>query len=196
MKIRALKIRHHRAASAGPAATPRIGLRRLERAATILEEAHKRYSKLQKGAEIIDAPKINDYVEQYNQSLLANDCGTPACALGHYGFNTPKRWGYSYSLEEDPNCPGTFLAYGVLRPAEYFRKTLEDPVTGKFLTLVFSQAAHEFGLTAAETLELFDADGCGNAQTAKDAAKYIRQFVKKKRRQLGLKKPASRAAIL
>jgi hypothetical protein len=40
----------------------------------------------------------------------------------------------------------------------------------------------EFGLSQAETEELFDCDGCGGAKTAKQAAKYIRKFIARKRR--------------
>jgi hypothetical protein len=47
-----------------------------------------------------------------------------------------------------------------------------------------------------EVAELFSGFGCGNAANAKEAAKYIRKFVARKRRALGLKKPAKKAKQL
>jgi hypothetical protein len=40
--------------------------------------------------------------------------------------------------------------------------------------------AEFFSITVAEAQELFDTDGCGSARTAKQAAKYIRAFVKRR----------------
>lgn len=41
-----------------------------------------------------------------------------------------------------------------------------------------------WGITDSEWLELFGPAGCNNAQTSKDAAKYIRAFVKRKLKEL------------
>ena len=41
-------------------------------------------------------------------------------------------------------------------------------------------AQGEFGMNDEEVEEVFDAKGCGDAQTAKAAAKYIRAFVKRR----------------
>jgi hypothetical protein len=83
-------------------------------------------------------------------------CGTPACALGHYGANADRGakargWGWS--------------------------KT-KGLITASFEP--FDDARAEFAVTEAEADELFEVDGCGKAQTAKQAAKYIRAFVKRR----------------
>lgn len=44
-------------------------------------------------------------------------------------------------------------------------------------TEVPSIALKEFGLTPEEGKELFGAEGCGGARTAKDAAAYINRFL-------------------
>jgi hypothetical protein len=44
----------------------------------------------------------------------------------------------------------------------------------------------EFGLSREELYELFGAVGCGGAKTAKQAAKYIRKFIARKRKELEL----------
>lgn len=179
MVVRQIKISGWRAASAGKAATPRIGLQRLERLAGILEKAHTRYKKI--GAIFKDAYEEWDEefdnplpVQGYDQTTVGHACGTPACALGHYAFNTKQRFGWTDRGD-------------VLSAEGYLGGALD-------------QAKHEFAINEHEVNELFGGLGCGqtgnedgvdydNLITAKDAAKYIRRFVAKKRKALGLKKP-------
>lgn len=84
----------------------------------------------------------------YNQGVLTHDCGTPACAWGHYGFipSVQKRginiMNISCSLCET--------------------------------------AAAEFGITISQAHELFGIFGCNHARTAKQAARYITNFVKRR----------------
>jgi hypothetical protein len=89
----------------------------------------------------------------YNQEDYAHSCGSPACALGHYAANTR-----GFKLDR--------------QWYEYFR---ED----KLFTWDCG-ADEEFGLSYSEAMELFYYNGCGEAKTAKQAAKYIRSFVKRK----------------
>ncbi len=89
----------------------------------------------------------------YNQEDYVHSCGSPACALGHYAANTR-----GFTLDR---------AWG-----EYCRKGLSFTWD--------CGAAKEFGLSTSEATELFYYNGCGEAKTAKQAAKYIRSFVKRK----------------
>ena len=43
--------------------------------------------------------------------------------------------------------------------------------------------AEHFGLKGWEDVDLFGSEGCGGAKTGKQAAKYIRQFVKRKEKE-------------
>jgi hypothetical protein len=81
------------------------------------------------------------------------DCGTPACALGHYAarpdlqdFFKLKQNGMLVLTENDE------VPYG------------EDEM-------------EHFGIDEKQAAELFGTEGCGNAQTPIEAAEYIEQFV-------------------
>lgn len=77
----------------------------------------------------------------YEQDFASHDCGTPACALGHWvAAKHPveykiQRWSWGQIMQQD------------------------------------------FGLDDEYADIIFGSDGCGRAQTAKDAAAFIRTFV-------------------
>lgn len=85
-------------------------------------------------------------------------CGTPACALGHYGSRRDLqrviRIGSSRFW-------GTGLFYGNNKQADY-----SDPKLLK-----------HFGIDEDQAYQLFSGDGCNGAQTAVQAAAYIERFV-------------------
>lgn len=121
-----------------------VGNRRLLKLADILSKA--------------DATHKKKSEPNYDQQFYAHECGTPACALGHWA-TANRRWvwlGLKYDL------------FPRLRNNSH-GSTTED-------------AMEEFHLTEDEADELFEVDGCGNAQTAKEAARYIRAFVKRRQR--------------
>lgn len=79
-----------------------------------------------------------------------NDCGTPACALGHWAANNQDRW-EAYDIDQI-RLKGRYGPIG--------------------------SAKQEFCLSDREVSELFGIDGCGNAQAdPRKAAAYIRNFV-------------------
>lgn len=119
-----------------------IGNRRLLKLANILDTA--------------DAAHRKRKEPTYSQYEFTHDCGTPACALGHWAAANPRRWYFEGSL------------YPQLRNA------------GSPYTSPLDDACDEFSIDSDETQELFDVGGCGNARTAKQAAKYIRAFVKRR----------------
>ena len=92
----------------------------------------------------------------YYQGHFAHDCGTPACALGHWAAANTRRW------ITDVSCGVPGIRNG---------------------SIGFEAAKQDFALNDAEVIELFEASGCGNAKTAKQAARYIRRFVKSREKE-------------
>jgi hypothetical protein len=91
----------------------------------------------------------------YSQRTIKHDCGTPACAIGHWIRRARGR----IVLSKD----------GVLTHKETLF-TCEG---------VSAVGSIEFRITRDQAYELFGGIGCGGATTAKQAASYIRQFVKR-----------------
>jgi hypothetical protein len=87
----------------------------------------------------------------YDQTQFAHPCGTPACALGHWGHANPETW--------------KFQSMG------WWRHINAGP------NHHFDGAELDFALDACEASELFSMWGCAKAETAKAAADYIRAFV-------------------
>lgn len=84
------------------------------------------------------------------------NCGTPACAIGHFAVRT--------DLQKSFELRGDTLFYkgrDVGTPAEFRRY---------------------FGLSYGEAKLLFSVSGCDKAQTPRQAAKFIRKFIAKKRK--------------
>lgn len=102
--------------------------------------------------DVADAQHRQRKEPTYDQSVIAHDCGTPACAAGHWAAANPDRW----SIKDD--C--TYLKGSRLGP--------------------IAALCEEFALSHEEYGELFGTSGCGEANTAKRAANYIRRFVKRR----------------
>lgn len=97
----------------------------------------------------------------YDQKQIKHDCGTPACAIGHWIRHTRGR---------------IYLTDG----GELFHKESECFISG-----VQHTGSIEFRITYSQADELFGIDGCGEAKTAKQAARYIRKFVNRVRKAEG-----------
>lgn len=98
-----------------------------------------------------------------DETGVRHPCGTPACALGHYAA----RGDLQKTFKLDPE-------YGDVR----LRGGEEDLVwynDGPVRT--------HFGLSGGEAYELFGGYGCGDAETAKQAARYIERFVARKEKE-------------
>lgn len=95
------------------------------------------------------------------------DCGTPACALGHYASRTDLQKTFKIVKERDlyTEAPKAELCLRDGSGAIY-----QEPEVG----------AH-FGLDVGECEDLFGPLGCGGAKTPKAAAKFIEKFVKNRR---------------
>lgn len=121
---------------------------------TSIAAGNRRLLRLAKILDTADAEHKRRKEPRYDQSRFEHECNTPACAIGHWAFHNRKRWGRHYG----------------------------DPVLNGFFN-AFDSAMQEFSLKDGEDLELFDVDGCGGAKTAKEAAAYIRAFVKRRQKE-------------
>jgi hypothetical protein len=92
--------------------------------------------------------------QDFDMGTFVHGCGTPACALGHYGCR--------------PDLQDTFFTEG----GSFFAKR-----DGKETLSIFSVASEHFDITMAQCDELFEANGCGYAETPTEAAAYIERFV-------------------
>lgn len=93
------------------------------------------------------------------------ECGTPMCVLGHYAARTDLQTDFMLS------GGGTLWGEG---------HSLGGTLWGSYSREGYSLASlirHHFGITTKQARELFDADGCGNASTAEEAAVYIEKFI-------------------
>lgn len=113
----------------------------------------KRLLKLAAILDTADAQHKAKGERTYRQSIFTHACGTPACALGHYVANT-RRGDWSMSR--------TAVLFG--------GEPLHD----------FVPVSAEFGISEDEAMRIFSTFGCDNAKTAKQAARYLRKFVKRK----------------
>lgn len=89
----------------------------------------------------------------YYQGSFQHPCGAPACALGHWAAHNPARWTFT-----KPN--------GVPRLRGHNVSIAND--------------CKEFDIPTNEWGNLFSGHGCGFADTGKEAARFIRQYVKDK----------------
>lgn len=114
----------------------------------------KRLLRLADILDVADAQHRAKKEPTYDQSTFKKSCGTPACALGHWAAHNPRRW--KFDTTGHP----------------YLRTT--EPLYG----ISFEDASQEFGIDHHAINELFEYNGCGRAKTGKQAAKFIRKFVK------------------
>jgi len=82
-------------------------------------------------------------------------CGSPACVLGHYATKFPRRAEWTHGLPV-PN--------------------LQDYEEGDIS--FFEGWSKHFGISTAQVMELFEAEGCGGAKTRRQAIAYIKKFIK------------------
>lgn len=116
---------------------------------------NERLLKLADILDVADAEHRKAKEPTYSQRRIVHDCGTPACAAGHWAYANKDRWeirNYCTYLRASPLL-GPNVALGV-----------------------------EFSLDRAEVHELFGSCGCGDAETAQQAARYIRAFVARRTR--------------
>lgn len=111
----------------------------------------------------------------YSQKVFVHPCGAPACALGHYAAQFPRRFRI-----KPPG--GVFNSNGSIIDA------LTDAPTLHFNNS--ETIRNEFAITETEADELFSSSGCDHAATSEEAANYIRKFVARKDRRVRAKAKA------
>lgn len=100
-------------------------------------------------------------------------CGSPACAIGHYAYRQDLQ--NAFQLARCASDTDGEKTLGILR-ADL------DPATydGPYLSYHHDAVLEHFGITSVEAEDLFGQSGCDGAQTTKQAAAYIRQFVQRR----------------
>ena len=145
-----------------------LGRQRLLFLAAVLDIADK-------GHELVDE-------RTYNQNTFVHPCGAPACALGHYAAQFPRRFRL--------RAPDNDVQLGAVVPTDaaiYSNEYRYGIGTDNERTI------GEFAISYFEADELCAAHGCGGARKAVDAAAYIRKFVARKDRKLRAAKAKRKA---
>ena len=121
----------------------------------LIQQGEQRLLQLADLLERADVEHRDRGEKTYKQESYAHDCGTPACALGHWVWAERDRLPDLYDY--------------------MFRDAFMNGAAP------FEAAADEFHISLNEVRELFGSDGCNYAETAREAAAYIRGFVMRKR---------------
>lgn len=131
--------------------------------------------------------KMSQFVHGDNAELMShtadkNICGTPACALGHYAARRDLQKLLTIEKEEKTSYFGKY---------PYARVVFTD---GQQANLLHDdRTSDHFGIGLDEMEELFSGAGCGNAETPKQAARYIEKFVARKIKDQKTSKRAKRS---
>jgi hypothetical protein len=104
------------------------------------------------------ALRESKHPEDFRMVQYGNDCGTPACAFGHYAAREDLQDKFTLDAEGD-----TVLVGRRARPVS-------------FVCFDSKVVLDHFGIDIAAARRLFGHDGCGNAETTIEAAEYIERF--------------------
>lgn len=123
-----------------------------------------------------EKPWIEDgyKIQRFSMEQYAWSCGTPACALGSYAARTDAQ--RTFKLHS-----GTADIDG--KPCTFIRRADDNSIHPDGVSYVDQIVLDHFGIEYEESYKLFSTEGCGNAQTPKAAAAYIRKFVARKIKQ-------------
>lgn len=97
---------------------------------------------------------------EFTMAHYVHDCGTPACALGHFAARRDLQ-----------------RAFKIVKRASCTRGTYAQALYGNDSDLLSS--GDYFGLERAQMNELFGPAGCDDAETPLQAARYIERFIKR-----------------
>lgn len=92
--------------------------------------------------------------DEFSMEHFGSSCGTPMCALGHY------------AARRDLQQEFLLSSSGALQ-TKY----------GKDVWFDDDQMVRHFGISEEMADRLFGAEGCGNAETALEAAEFVERFV-------------------
>jgi len=91
------------------------------------------------------------------------DCGTPACALGHYAARTDLQKTFKIRANAQHQVAD------IMADEQTIQAPSEEPAVQE-----------HFGMTSEEVEDIFGAEGCGGAKTTKAAIRYIERFIAKR----------------
>ncbi len=111
--------------------------------------------------------------KEFTMDHYGNGCGTPACALGHYANRTDLQKTFRLRLDKD------FIDKHASQ-LEYSMATDVVNKTGKRQHYAGLEILKHFGIDWGEAEEIFGGNGCGEAKTPSQAARYIEKFVVRK----------------
>lgn len=138
------------------------------KAAKDKREGNRRLLELAKILDAADAHHKRCDDPAYDQTQVLHDCGTPACAFGHWAINNPSKYMLKAKWNFDRSARGDVDLY----------------LASNCQTFSFeAEARRDFKLSMEEADELFGSDGCNKARNGKAAAAYIRAFVRRRRRE-------------
>lgn len=106
--------------------------------------------------------------ENFDMGDVLDHCGTPGCAFGHYVFRTDLQ-----STFKPVHC-------GLSKDEEGWWWMPAWAESGQHAAYYDTGVAEHFGIDADEQFDLFEADGCGRARTAIEAAEFIERFAARK----------------
>lgn len=105
---------------------------------------------------------------QFTMKRIMHACGTPACAFGTYASRRDLQDEFkllpALTVEQD-SCAWL----GVISAR-----------TGKHVNYGGAEAAAHFDLDIIDLELLFDAEGCGSAETPSEAADFVDKFIQKR----------------
>lgn len=110
--------------------------------------------------------------EDFTMDCYINECGTPACAFGHYACRGDLQNEFHLVTEKSTDTDGTFSI-------DYF--VVHKDNDGGELSFEDDEVLTHFDITYDDSFDLFGYDGCDDAETPLEAAKYIEEFVKLRR---------------
>lgn len=114
---------------------------------------------------------------QFDMSTFVHFCGAPACALGYAGSrpDLQKVLRIMGSRSRTPGLYGAFKLHAYLAYTPKYARLNGGREVASYSDRVLQEA---LGLNPTQAFDLFSGDGCGGARTPKQAAKYIRRFIK------------------
>lgn len=119
----------------------------------------------------------NDYQRHFNMCRFVNDCGTPACVLGHYAVRKDVQELFALGCENISH-----FAYSVRGELLYRESTVHDYRPTDYCSL---EVRGHFDVNEAECEALFGPMGCHNALTEEEAADFIEECVAEDKIPLG-----------
>jgi hypothetical protein len=119
----------------------------------------------------------NDHQHHFNMCRFVNDCGTPACVLGHYAVRKDVQELFALGRENIAQ-----FAYSVRGELLYRKSTVHDYRPTDYCSL---EVRGHFDVDEAECEALFGPMGCHDALTEEEAADFIEKCVAEDKIPLG-----------